>query len=38
LNASATPSICFADEHNIFRLGDELEFRKPANLFAVHAW
>ena len=26
-----------ADQDDIFRLGDELQLRKPANLFAVHA-
>ena len=27
----------FPDQHDILRLGDELQLRKPANLFAVHA-
>src|ERR1017187_4977969 len=27
----------FPNQDDIFRLGDELQLRKPANLFAVHA-
>src|ERR1035438_3582469 len=34
---SGLASSGFPDQDDIFRLGDELQLRKPANLFAVHA-
>src|ERR1019366_5612613 len=38
LKRLARLDLLLIDQRDILRLGDELQLRKPANLFAVHAW